>query len=169
MDAKGYMQQQFLAMRRLSAAAIDGTTDAQLNWTPPGQVHAIKGALVHLIASEDRLIQSVIQGKPMLWASDGWGGRLGLGAAPGMGQGWEEVAQTTLAVAPIQAYRQAVQAATEAYLAALTPDELDRRVLFIRGEAPVAQVLSTIVVHVMGHAGEIAALKGLQGVKGLPF
>ncbi len=50
--------------------------------------------------------------------------------APGMGQGWEEVAQTTLAFAPIQAYRQAVQAATEAYLAALTPEELDRRVAF---------------------------------------
>ena len=34
MDAKTFIQQQFLAMRRLSAATIDGTTDAQLNWTP---------------------------------------------------------------------------------------------------------------------------------------
>ena len=107
MDAKTYIQQQFLAMRRLSAAAIDGTTDAQLNWTPPGQAHPIKASLVHLTASEDRLIQGVIQGKPMLWVNDGWGQRLGLAVAPGMGQGWEEVAQTTLAFAPIQAYRQA--------------------------------------------------------------
>ena len=53
--------------------------------------------------------------------------------APGMGQGWEEVAQTTLAFAPIRAYRQAVQAATEAYLTTLTPDESGRRVSFIRG------------------------------------
>jgi len=25
------------------------------------------------------------------------------------------------------------------------------------------------VSHIVGHAGEIAALKGIQGVKGLPF
>jgi len=27
----------------------------------------------------------------------------------------------------------------------------------------------TLVVHSAGHAGEIAAVKGMQGIKGLPF
>lgn len=39
---------------------------------------------------------------------------------------------------------------------------------FIGGERPVAEVLATLVVYTMGHAGEIAALKGVLGVKGLP-
>jgi hypothetical protein len=30
-------------------------------------------------------------------------------------------------------------------------------------------VLAMMVVHASAHAGEIAALKGIQGVKGLPF
>ena len=72
-------------------------------------------------------------------------------------------------LAALQAYEQAVLATTETYLAALIPTDLDRTVAFIGGERPVADVLANLVVHSMGHAGEIAALKGMQGVKGLPF
>jgi hypothetical protein len=51
----------------------------------------------------------------------------------------------------------------------LTAEELDRRVLFLDKERRVADVLAMLVVHNLSHAGEIAALKGVQGAAGLAF
>ena len=72
-------------------------------------------------------------------------------------------------MAPALEYQQAVRAATDAYLETLIAEELDREVRFFGSMQPVANVLTTLVAHTMGHAGDIAAIKGLQGVKGLPF
>jgi hypothetical protein len=74
-----------------------------------------------------------------------------------------------LALAPVLAYAEAVRLATDAYLASLTDDELDRRVSFFGSESSVAGVLVRFVAHTAGHAGEIAAVKGMQGLQGLPF
>jgi len=57
--------------------------------------------------------------------------------------------------------------ATDAYLAALTQPELERKVKFAGGERTVADMLILCVAQAQGHMGEIAALKGIQGVKGL--
>lgn len=67
------------------------------------------------------------------------------------------------------AYRDAVRAATDRYLADLTADELDRQIDLMGSQRPVADALAIMVVHIATHAGEIAALKGTQGLKGLPF
>jgi hypothetical protein len=55
------------------------------------------------------------------------------------------------------------------YIATLTDEELARKVQSIGGEQPIASVLALIVIHAAGHYGEVAALKGAQGGKGLPF
>ena len=68
-------------------------------------------------------------------------------------------------------YAKAVYGATDAYIAALSDADLERKVHtgFI-GEQTVAFVVSNILGwHVAEHNGEIAALKGVQGLKGLPF
>jgi hypothetical protein len=54
-------------------------------------------------------------------------------------------------------------------LAKLTDDELDRQVSFFGSESSVADVLVRFVAHTAGHTGEIAAVKGMQGLQGLPF
>jgi len=72
-------------------------------------------------------------------------------------------------LASVLAYAQVVQAATRAYLAGLTPQGLDRQVDFAGRKLPVAEVLMMSVVHTACHAGEMAAIKSMQGVKGLPF
>ena len=156
-------------MRRLVDATFQGLTDEQLNWTPPGEANPIRAALLHTIAAEDRYFQTVLRGQPMLWESGGWSEQVGLPYPPSAGRGWDEVKTTTLALEPVLAYAQAVRAATESYLAALTNEELDRTVQFFGGERPAADVITTFVAHTLGHAGEIAALRGAQGVKGLPF
>ena len=81
----------------------------------------------------------------------------------------EEANSTVLALAPVLEYAEAVRNATDAYLARLTDDELDRQVSFFGSESSVAGVLVRFVAHTAGHAGEIAAVKGMQGLQGLPF
>lgn len=169
MNSVEYVRSQFASMRRLSDAVLRDTTDEQLNWTPPGEANPIRAALVHVMVAEDRYIQGIVQGRPMIWQAGGWAERVGLPVPPGYGKGWDEVKATTLALSPLLEYGSAVRTATEEYLTALTPEDLDRTVAFIGGERPVADVLAQLVVHTSGHVGEIAALKGLQGVKGLPM
>jgi uncharacterized damage-inducible protein DinB len=169
MEVVEYIQRQVRTMSRLSGAAIQGTTDEQFNWAPPGTANAIKTTLLHMIAAEDYHIQHVAQGKPLVWQTGNWGDRIGVSTPPGRGQGWDEIKDRAIALAPVLEYQAAVHAATDAYLQRLTPEELDRQVRFFGRDQPVAQVIATAIAHVAGHAGEIAALRGIQGVKGLPF
>ena len=169
MNATQFVRQQVAEARGLTDAAMAGLTDEQFNWLPPGTIHPIKSASLHAVAGEDLFFQSILQGQPPLWATGGWAGRIGLAQAPGGGQGWEEANRTVLALAPVLAYAEAVRNATDEYLARLTDDELDRQVSFFGSESSVAGVLARFVAHTAGHTGEIAAVKGMQGLRGLPF
>lgn len=66
-------------------------------------------------------------------------------------------------------YQATVRIATGRYLNQLTAEKLISTVEFHGQGVAVAQILPSLVIHLVGHAGEIAALKGVQGVKGLPF
>jgi hypothetical protein len=169
MNAIEYIQRQLAGMRRLCDAPLQGLTDEQFNWCPPGLTNPISAILVHALTAEDRFVQQVLQGKPRIWETEGWAEKIGLPIPPGGGRGWDEVRGAALSLAPVLQYQQAVRTATDAYLATLTPADLDRSVTLFNGERPAAEVFALLVTHSTGHAGEIAALKGVQGVKGLPF
>lgn len=169
MDAPEYLQRQFLAVRRLTDAATQELTDEQLNWMPPGTVNPIKTAWLHLIGAEDRYIQWMIKGGVTVWETEGWAIRLGVPVAPGRVGGWEESRAVMLTIGPVADYQHAVRAATASYLGQLTGQELAREVDSPFGKRPVADLLAQLVAHTVGHAGEIAALRGVQGVQGLPF
>lgn len=170
MEAKEYIQQQIAGARRLFDAAMQNTTDAQFNWTPPADtVNPISVTALHVLGSEDAFIQQMLQEKPRLWESEGWGAKIGVAHTPGMGQGWDEVRNATIAVDAVLAYQAALRAATDAYLANLTAAELDRAVNIMGNQRPAATVLILLAHHACSHAGEIATVKGMQGIKGLPF
>jgi uncharacterized damage-inducible protein DinB len=170
MDVMDYVRRQMADVRRLYDAALQGTTDEQFNWNPPGTANAIRVTLVHLLATEDRLIQQAIQGKPRVWDSGAWGARIGLTATPGgPGGSWDEIKSTSLPLAPVLAYGEAVHAAVDQYLATLTPPELDREVQLRGRTGSVADALNLLAAHSLTHTGDIAAVKGIQGVSGLPF
>src|SRR5258706_8446155 len=113
MDAKDYIQRQIASMRHLCDAALKDTTEEQLNWMPPGTANSIRAIFVHVLASEDRFVQAIIQAKPMVWETGGWSERIGLPLPPGRGAGWEEARGTALALAPVLDYQRAVYAATD--------------------------------------------------------
>jgi hypothetical protein len=169
MDVKDYIQLQFAGARRTVDAVMGGTTDEQFNWAPPGMANSMRTTFVHMLGTEDGLLHGMLLGQPTVWDAQGWSEKVGLAALPIGGHGWDEVKNATLALAPVLDYQQAVRAATDAYLATVTAEELDRKITFMGSERSVAEVLAMLGNHTASHAGDMAAIKGIQGVKGLPF
>ncbi|MHB1134769.1 MAG: DinB family protein [Chloroflexota bacterium] len=169
MDAKDYIRRQVASVRRTSDAVTGDLTEEQLGWTPPGTCNPIGATLLHAIHSEDAFVRRTIQGKPTLFEGEGWGLQLGVPAEPGRGPSWDALKDKSLSLAKVLAYQQAVRAETDAYLDGLSPEELERQVMTFRGELPVGDVLALYLGHAAHHLGEISALKGVSGAKGLPF
>jgi hypothetical protein len=169
MDAIAYIQREVDGLRWQTNMILKETTDEQLNWAPPGIANPIGVTLLHTIGTEDQLVQQLLQGKPSLWESGNWSERIGVQVVPREGRGWEECRKAYLSLAPIMEYQEAVCSATADYIASLTPEDLDRPMMLFGCEQPLAIVLVIIVNHAILHMGEIAALKGIQGIKGLPF
>ena len=144
-------------------------TVEQFNWVPAGTANPVSATFLHCLNSEDFFVQTIMQGKPRLWEAEGWGEKTGVMNTPGYGGNWEEFKHMTLALEPLLSYQLMVRAATCAYLDKLAPDELERKVKFASGEHTIADMFIHLASHTLCHAGEIAALKGLQGTKGLPY
>jgi hypothetical protein len=169
MDIKTYLKQQMANAHRQVEAVMKDTTEEQFNWLPPGTINPISVILIHVLAGEDYFIQTILQGKSRCWEAEGWGSKIGIPKPPEPGSSWDEFKTIRILKAPVLRYGQAIQAATDAYLDKLTAGELDRQVTFAGRVVPAAEVLMILVVHIASHAGEIAAVKGMQGIKGLPF
>jgi uncharacterized damage-inducible protein DinB len=168
MDIRTYIQKQMTRVWSQIDAAVNDTTDEQFNWPPPGTINPISAVFVHMLISEDYFINTVVQGKSPFWVEQGWDQKTGVQTPPEWGRSWDEFRTAKISVAPVLAYQQAVRVATDTYLADLTAEELERGVEFAGNELPVAEVLTLLVVHSASHAGEIAAVKGMQGLRGLP-
>ncbi len=169
MDTIEFIWELIAAVRNQTDASMKDTTVEQFNWTPHGTASPISAIFVHLLNSEDFFLQTIIQGKPRIWEGGGWGEKTGVKNTPDYGGNWDEFKHITLALEPVLAYQGVVRAATDSYLDKLTPDELERKVKFAGGERTVAAIVIHLACHILSHAGEIAALKGIQGTKGLPF
>ena len=138
---------------------------------PEATITSIASIYAHIVFSEDFIVHGWLQGKPILYEAQGWGPKLGVkfpGPPPEMTPEWGRAVRMDLP--PFQEYAKAVHAATDAYLAGLPDAELERKVQTPAGEQPIAWAIATILgTHAPQHIGEIAALKGVQGLKGLPF
>jgi uncharacterized damage-inducible protein DinB len=169
MNAKPYIQQQIANARGYVDAVVKGITDEQFTWSPPGTLSPIGAIFLHMLAAEDYFIHALIQGKPTCWIEQDWGQKTGVQNPPEQGCSWDEFKTIKVSLPPVLAYQQVVRGATDDFLADLTEEELQRQVNFAGHDIPVAEVFMTMVVHIASHAGEMAAIKGMQGLKGLPF
>jgi hypothetical protein len=168
MGPKEFIQLQFAGVRKQCEGVLNLITDEQFNWSPPGTGNSVSSTFMHMLASEDRAIQVTLQGKPRIWETEGWAVKIGLPETPGVANNWEPVKGMSLNLATLLEYQQSVRAATEAYLAHLNVEELDRKITVNGRERLAADIISGTVLHIMLHAGEIAATKGMMGIKGLP-
>ena len=133
--------------------------------------NSIAAIYVHGVIAEDVIVHAMLQEKPPLYVAGGWEAKTAVafpGVPPQMTAEW--AAAVKLDLATFQPYAQAVYAATDAYLAGLPDGAIDKKMQTPLGEQTLGWMVAALLgTHPVGHAGEIAALKGVFGLQGLPF
>ena len=125
---------------------------------------------VHSIFSEDAIVQGMCLGKAPVFHSQGWGAKFNVQMPENPEMDLEWGRGVKLDLASFREYAQAVYAATDDFVHHVTDADLARKIPTPIGEMTVGFMLTSVVVtHPAMHLGEIAALKGVQGLKGLPF
>ena len=167
------LRQQLAGYHQILEQTVDDCPADALDRTLPGAtIGNIASVYAHTVFSEDQILHGMLQGKPALYAAQGWASRTNV-AMPAAGElslEWSRAAKK-MNLPAFREYARAVYAATDAYVAGLSEADLDRKLDtgFI-GEQTVAFVLSNVLAwHAAEHNGELAALKGAFGLKGLPF
>ena len=178
MDAITLMRQQMDSAHYSMEGTVADVTPEQAHWQPAGRANPVGASYAHAITGEDLVINGMLRQSAPMFASN-WAGKTGLSEPmPGrIGPSWDDYAAWTRRVRvdlpALRSYAQAVYANTDAYLATLSPEDLDRPMDMSSlglGEVNLAWVLSNLVMgHVHDLMGEISCLKGLQGAKGYPF
>src|SRR5262249_37315434 len=152
-------------------ATLGDVTPDQARWVPPGTAHPIVAIFAHGIYAQDYAINELLRGAQPLYASS-YDGRTGIGdPSPYISAEWAR--GLTFDRERALAYSAAVAAATDAYVATLSDDDLDREIDLSAigwGKSSLQFILSAVVqAHLHNMAGEISCLKGLQGLKGYPI
>jgi hypothetical protein len=143
---------------------VDGLTDDQLTWRPGPEANPIAWLVWHLARIQDDHVADVA-GVEQVWTAQGFHDRFGLPFGPGdtgYGHTREQVAQVRADAGLLAEYLTAVHAQTTAYLATVTPDDLDR-VVDTRWDPPVTlgARLVSVVNDDSQHLGQAAYVRGL--------
>lgn len=171
MDVPTMIREQLAFTHQIAEQAVADLTPEQLYYqVPGGTTRTIAGTYIHVVTSEDGMIHNWIAGKPTVFEANGWSERLGFEIPPrGSGDDWTAKVRLN-DLAAFREYAQQVYAATDAYLTSVTDEQLNEKRQTPLGEKTVANILGpTLVWHDGQHTGEICALKGVLGLKGLPF
>lgn len=178
MDAITLLRQQLQSAHYSMEGTMADVTPEQAHWPPAGRANPIGASYAHVITGEDLVINGMLKQAAPLFASS-WAGKTGMSEPmPGrIGPSWAEYPAWTRRVRvdlpALRAYAQAVYANTDLYLASLKPENLDTLLDMSTiglGMVNLAWALDNLVIgHVHDLMGEIACLKGLQGMQGYPF
>jgi hypothetical protein len=150
---------------------LQGVTAEQAHWAPPGRALPIAAHYAHVVAAEDFFVNVLFQGSAPI-ARSTMEGKTGISEPPTPGDWSEWARRVQLDLPQAHDYATAVYAATDAFLASATPDELNRMVdasAIGLGERSVGSIISAALLNAAWHCGEISCLKGQQGEKGYPF
>ncbi|GAB4320489.1 MAG: hypothetical protein Kow0010_00300 [Dehalococcoidia bacterium] len=162
-------------LRSMHGMLDDATKDmtaAQLNFRPQeGGVSAFF-SLWHYVRTEDNIVNFVVQRKNTVWLEGGYDQRFGLHrTAQGTGMTAEEANAVTISdIDGWREYQAKVWEATDAYLASMSPEEFDTRMVTIKpvGEMSLWDGLFGMCLsHGYRHVGEIEYVRGVIGLGGL--
>jgi hypothetical protein len=164
------LQAQFDMAHNVLTRCVDDCDAAALHYVHPGgTIGSIASNYAHIVFAEDRIIGLVARDSSTVYASQGWADRLGVTMPDFAYQTFEWSLGVKMDAARFGEYFAAVQAVTKECLGSVTEEGLDRVVPGPAGDASVGRWLDVVLYHIAQHTGEIAALKGVQGLKGLPF
>jgi hypothetical protein len=142
----------------------DGMTPEQYNWIPEGTANPIARTHIHAMTSVDFFINGTLASTDLRWKA--FAAEQGLPANPM--EIW--AFGGTVSLDAVKGYSKTVQQAAVEYVASLTDADLDREVeTAFFGKQTAAFMIGLAGIHAMGHGGDMAAVKGIQGLKGLPF
>jgi hypothetical protein len=172
MDSITLLRQQISTAHEWLEGTMADVTAEQADWAPPGKANPLGASYAHAVVSEDLIINGMLRGGTPLFLGE-WAGKTGQ-SVPHPHEDWSQYAawarDVRLDLPATRAYAQAVYAATDAYLAGLTPEDLDREVnLFGMSQSLGATLGNFVAGHCHDMMGEISCLKGLQGARAFPF
>lgn len=154
---------------------MDGVTDEVAQFMPPGTANPIAGTYAHLVFSEDFFMHSFLtKTTPLMETSY----KEKTGASEIQPTDWVDaypkwLREVQIDVKKFREYAQAVFAESEAYVATLTDEDLEKDVDMSSFGMGARKTYDFIANLISGHAypimGEISVLKGIQGLKGYPF
>ena len=171
MDAVSYLRMDMQWAHEFLEMTLGDLTDEQLHWHPPGVANPISATYAHAICGEDAIIHNLLVGEPALYEGE-WSDKCGI-SEPQWGAEFEWGRRLRVDLDKAREYAQAVFAATDEYMASLGEADLDRMIdLTAQGfeKRSIGWMFSALLIsHAHNMAGEISALKGLQGLKGYPW
>jgi hypothetical protein len=172
MDAVALLRQQYAQAHGWLEATTGQIDSEQTHWCSPTGVCPAGAHYAHTLMGEDLILNMIVRGgQPLMMGA--WAGKVGVSDMPpdddADWSGWARSVKVDMD--QLREYGQAVYAETDAYLASLTPADLERE--FDSSPLPfgittVAVVLNTLCGHVYMHSGEISMVKGMQGQRGYP-
>jgi hypothetical protein len=155
------------AARLVDSLAAD-LSEEQLHWNPSGTAHSVAATWAHAVISTDWQIHSLFDGVQPL-SETAWAGKTGV-SEPTPIQTLEWAQNVRIDVPQFKEYAAAVHEALFAYVETKSDQDLDRLVdvsIIGAGDRPLRWCLALLVAgHLNQLAGEIAAVKGMQGLKG---
>jgi len=150
----------------LLAACAGGMNEAQYNWNPGGTANSAAKSHVHAASSVDFFINGLVRGEMQ---SLRWGKFAEKHGLPGSPLGiW--AFEGTVPYEAMQEYAKEVARSAAEHVGTLSDADFDREIeTQFLGKRSVAFLVQLAGTHAAGHGGDIAAIKGMQGLKGLPF
>lgn len=175
---------EFSAAAHLIDAVMADVTDEGAHWRPEGLVNPIGANFGHVLIATDAFVNVTIRKQAPLFATT-FAGKTGMGELPPIpdpgSPGWDTYHEdfhrwahrARIDLPALRAYGAALFDSIRQWLSTRTYADLARPVDLTSlgiGMSTEEFVFHNMVVgHLCSHAGEIAALKGLQGSKGYPF
>lgn len=160
---------------RASASLLKSMTKEmgheQLHWNPPGTAHSVAATYAHAALATDWQLHSVLLGGQP-WYESEWSGKTGVSdPEPHQTEDWAKSVRIEREM--FEPYAQAVFAAMVDYCEGLSEEALEQTVNMTAlgfGEPQVGWFMTHLVVnHLSQLAGEIAAVKGTQGLTGYSY
>jgi len=165
MNAVDYAKLQLEEAFGLVNIVVQGLDEEQYNWQAEGTTcNSVAKSHAHALSSIDFFVNGVVGGGEVRWASTAE--KMGL---PGHPLGiWQSDARIPLEA--MQEYGKQVHDSAMAALSKLSDADLDREIeTQYFGKKSAAWYIQLAGLHTTGHAGDMASVKGMQGLKGLPF
>ena len=151
------------------STVADITDDTASYVGPESTVAPIRAIIAHALIGEDMIVHKFAGGGTMVIESGEFASKAGISSPePSITPEW---VATNFDLAGLLAYANELFARTSAYFESATAADLDKECKSpIGSTVSAAELINAFgLVHFALHAGEVSALKGIQGGKGLPF